>query len=162
MSGGLWEFLWVIIVSMLPISELRGGIPLAYFGYGWPMMQAFIVCVLANMVPVPFLLLLFDRVERFLRRYRTFRRFFRWLFKRTRKNLKGSVDRYGMLGLAIFVGIPLPMTGAWTGALGAYLFGMDFKRSTAAIFAGVVMAGVMVGAVCVFAPELLRYFGAEV
>jgi uncharacterized membrane protein len=76
--------------------------------------------------------------------------------------VRRKVRQYGAPGLIIFVAIPLPVTGAWTGALAAYLFGIEFRRSMAAIAVGVLIAGLIVAAVCLWAPGLLAYFGARV
>ena len=162
MQGGLLGLFWIIFLSMLPISELRGGIPLAYFVYDYPMWQALVICVIANLVPIPIILIFFRYVEKWLRRFDTFNRFFNWLFERTRNKVRDKVKKYGAPGLIIFVAIPLPVTGGWTGALAAYLLDMEFKRSLAAIAAGVLIAGLIVSAVCLWAPGLLAIFGANV
>ncbi len=151
----IWSLLWVVLASMLPISELRGGIPLAYFYYHYPIAVAYVVCVIANIFPVPFILKFFHIVEKWLRKYPTFARFFDWLDRRTRRRVKGNVNRYGALGLWIFVAIPLPVTGAWTGAFGAYIFDLDFRRSMASIIAGVLTAGIIVTLICLWTPGLL-------
>jgi uncharacterized membrane protein len=162
MQGGIPGLLWIILMCMLPIAELRGGIPLAYFGYDYNIFVAYALCVMANMIPVPFILIFFDKVELALRRFKIFERFFNWLFERTRRRVKEKVDKYGVAGLMIFVAIPLPVTGAWTGALAAYLFGMDFRKSLGTIMAGVLIAGIIVSVVCVWAKELLIIFGGNI
>jgi uncharacterized membrane protein len=131
-----------LLVSMLPIVELRGSIPFA-IGVGMPWPQALALSVLGNMLPIVPALLLIGPLSEKLRKIPIFDRFFTWLFARTRKK-GGSIEKYGPLGLAIFVGIPLPGTGAWTGVAAAYVFGMPLRKSIPAIAAGVVLAGVVV------------------
>ena len=144
MAVDIWSLIVVVFVSMLPIAELRGGLPLAYFAFDYPIALAYVVCVIANVFPVPFILKFFHIAEKWLRKYPTFARFFDWLDRRTRARVKGKVSRYGALGLVVFVAIPLPVTGAWTGAFGAYIFDLEFKRAMASIIAGVLIAGIIV------------------
>jgi uncharacterized membrane protein len=130
------------VVAMLPIIELRGAIPYA-IGVGMPWPQAYVLAVAGNLVPIVPLLLFLGPVSEWLRRLPGFGRFFDWLFARTQRR-SGLIQRYGPLGLAIFVSIPLPITGGWTGAAAAYLFGFPFRRSFPAITVGVLVAGVVV------------------
>jgi uncharacterized membrane protein len=141
----------VIIIAMIPLVELRGTIllwaaqggdfTLAGFPYpeGWPMI--YIVSVIGNMIPIPLILLFFPWIEKKLRRWKIFQRFFDWLFARTRKKTGKSVEKYEELALLLFVAIPLPITGAWTGSLVSYLFGLNRMKSLIFIFIGVLMAG---------------------
>jgi len=146
----------VFITSMLPIVELRGALPLAInlFNFSW--LKAFLIAFLGNLLPIPFILLLFDPLFKKLQKFRFFASFFRWLFERTRKKGK-VVEKYKEVGLMIFVAIPLPATGAWTGALIAYLLGLEFKKSLLFISMGVFIAGVIVTSLC-----LLGYLGAMI
>ena len=146
MPGGfanVLEILWVILTAMAPISELRGAIPLALFELGMSPLQAYIYSVFGNMLPVIPLLLFLEPVSNWLRRYRCFDRFFDWLFARTRR-YNDRMEKYGALGLASFVAIPLPVTGAWTGCAVAFVFGIRFKYAFPTILAGVLVAGVIV------------------
>jgi|Deesub1362B_J571_1020462.scaffolds.fasta_scaffold07596_3 uncharacterized membrane protein len=136
------EMLNVLLVSALPISELRGGIPLALY-YGFPPLQAYIICVIANALPIPFILLFLDSIGRILERWRVTSRIYRYLIGRTERK-RDIIDRYGYPGLSIFVAIPLPITGAWTGSLLAFLLGMDRMKSFAYIFVGIMVAGAIV------------------
>ncbi|MBD3348639.1 MAG: ligand-binding protein SH3, partial [Candidatus Eisenbacteria bacterium] len=121
---------------------LRGGIPYATrMGMDWR--EAYLICTAGNFVPVIPILFFFDAVSRFLRRWRTFDRFFTRLFDRTRARGR-VVEKYEAFGLILFVAIPLPVTGAWTGALAAYLFGVRRKYAIPAIAAGILIAGVVV------------------
>jgi uncharacterized membrane protein len=138
-----------IIISMLPVSELRGAIPLALApievgGFGMSAPEAYILAVLGNMIPVIPLLLFLEPVSDFLRHWRIFDIFFTWLFTRTHHNHSERFEKYGTLALTIFVAIPLPVTGAWTGCAAAFVFGIKFRHALPAIFAGVLIAGVVV------------------
>ena len=136
----------VMIVGALPISELRGAIPLALY-WGMPMGKAFLLSVLGNIIPiVPFLFLL-EPVSTRLRKFKIWSRFFDWVFERTKKRAD-TVQKYEALGLAIFVAIPLPMTGAWSGVIAASLFKIRFRYAFIAIVAGVVGAGIIVSFLC--------------
>lgn len=141
----------IIIIAMIPLIELRGtillwaaqdaGISFAGFPYPQGWLQIYIVSVIGNMIPIPLILLFFPWIEKKLRRFKTFNRFFDWLFSRTRKKTGKSVEKYEELALLLFVAIPLPVTGAWTGSLVSYLFGLNRLKSLFFIFVGVLMAG---------------------
>ena len=138
----LKEFI-VIILSAMPISELRGAIPLAIAKFGFPWYYAFTLAIIGNMLPIPFILLFIESAAKWLSKFPIMKRFFDWLFERTR-NKSGQIQKYGILGLILFVAIPLPITGAWTGSLAAVLLGIDFKKALFAIFIGVIIAGIIV------------------
>jgi len=136
----------VMIVGALPIAELRGAIPLA-LSFGMSMTRAFWLSVLGNCIIVAPALFLFAPVTGFLRKFKIWSRFFDWVFERTKKN-SDSIQKYEALGLAIFVAIPLPMTGAWSGVIAASLFKIRFRYAFLAIVAGVLCAGLIVSALC--------------
>ena len=136
----------VIIVGALPISELRGAIPLA-LSFGMPLAKAFWLSVLGNCLIVAPALFLFEPLTKFLRKFKIWSRFFEWVFARTKKN-SDSIQKYEALGLAIFVAIPLPMTGAWSGVIAASLFKIRFRYAFIAIISGVICAGLIVSALC--------------
>jgi uncharacterized membrane protein len=133
----------VFVVSMLPVFELRGGIPVGYaMGMGSPVF-IYLVAVAGNFAPVLPILTLLGPAERLLRRFKTMDRFFDWLFRRTisRSDL---IRRYQSLGLILFVAIPAPMTGAWTGSIAAYLFKLPLRLAIPCIILGILIAGVVV------------------
>lgn len=138
------QWLTVIVMASLPIVELRGSIPLAMLGFGMDPIKAFSLSVIGNMLPVIPLLLYLEPVSNYLRRWKTWDRFFDWLFTRTHHKHSANFEKYGSIGLAVFVGIPLPATGAWTGCAAAFVFGFKFRNALIAIFAGVLMAGIIV------------------
>ena len=154
LGAGLSRELVVLIVSALPISELRGAIPLAINVYGFAWYKAFLIAVAGNLLPVPVLILFFNVLYRAFGRVPIIKRFLDWIIERTRRR-GGLVEKYERIGLMLFVAIPLPVTGAWTGSLAATVF--DVKRSYAliSIFSGVLIAGVIV--TCL---SLLGWLGA--
>ncbi len=145
-SALLKNFLWIVLVSMVPMIELRASIPMGC-GMGLPAWQVYLAAVVGNMLPVPFIVLFIRRVFEFLRKH--------W------KKLQGLIDRiearamkksgrvrqFEILGLILFVAIPLPGTGAWTGSLIAALLDIRLRRSIPTIFLGVLIAGAIVTAV---------------
>lgn len=134
-----------MLTSMLPVAELRGGLPFGV-GLGLPVWAALIASIIGNMIPIPFLLLFLDRIFTWMR---TFEKPGEWARKLEEKgHLKGNkMTRYGAFGLMILVAIPLPGTGAWTGALVATVLEMSFKKSIWPIFAGVCIAGLIVAVI---------------
>ncbi|MCX9084107.1 MAG: small multi-drug export protein [Candidatus Methanoperedens sp.] len=141
------SWLAIIIMAALPIVELRLAIPIAImkppYGFGMDPVTAFALAIIGNMLPVIPLLLYLEPVSNYLRRWKTGDRFFEWLFTRTHRKHSANFEKYGSIGLALFVGIPLPATGAWTGCAAAFVFGFKFKNALLAIFAGVLMAGII-------------------
>ncbi len=134
------EFIFTFLVSMIPIVELRGGIPFGV-ALGLPYPVAFVASVIGNILPAPFIIVYIRRI-------------FQWMRQRMPKldgmvdalerkaHLKGDkVSRYKYLGLMLFVGIPLPGTGVWTGALAAAFLDMPLRKAMPSIIAGVILAG---------------------
>ena len=142
--GSVPHWLSTILLSATPISELRGAIPIAIGIYGMGPIDAYILAVIGNMLPVIPLLLFLDPVSTYLRRFKMWDIFFSWLFTRTHRKHSERFERYGTLALIIFVAIPLPVTGAWTGCAAAFVFGIKFRHALLAIFSGVMIAGVIV------------------
>ena len=131
---------------MLPISELRGAIPLALIVYEMPIWSAFLLAILGNLVPVILIIWFLNLlINKFLiHRIYIFNRFFAWLFQRTQRKYSKKFERWRDLALVILVAIPLPFTGAWTGALAAFVFGIPIKRAFPLIALGVLIAGIIV------------------
>lgn len=142
--------LGTMIIAMVPIGELRVALPFALTVYKLPLWQAFLFSVLGNMVPIIFIIYFIGYVsELLMAKSPRFNKFFTWLFKRTKIKFEGSYARYGLMALAIFVAIPLPMTGAWTGALAAFLFQIPKKQAAFWIFLGVLGAGIIVSIITI-------------
>ena len=138
-----WDILKVIGYAALPISELRGAIPIAILVHDFPWYSAYIYAVIGNLLPVPFILLFLNFATKVLSKVTIFERFLNWLFNIVRRRGK-RIERFERIGLALFVAIPLPVTGAWTGAILAVLMGMKFKYAFISISIGVLIAGVIV------------------
>lgn len=140
---GISPRLMTLLLSILPISELRGAIPYAILSGGLGWQEAFIYAVVGNFIPVIPLLLFLGRISDWLRRFPVWDRFFQWFFERTRR--KGAiVEKFEAIGLALFVAIPLPMTGAWAGCVAAFLFKIPLRLAIPAIAAGILIAGIIV------------------
>jgi len=144
MIGILPQWFQIFFLSMIPWLESRYVIPFAISSFGWDWWQAFPIAVAGNMLPVPFILLFFKFAEKFLRNYKFWTRIMDWLFSRTRRRADSKIQKYEYLGLILFVAIPLPFTGAWTGSLIAYLFDLKFSKSLLTIFIGVIIAASVV------------------
>ena len=139
----LANVLTVLALAASPISELRGAIPVAIVGFYFPWYYAFFLAIIGNLLPVPFILLFLNAISRPLSKIGIFKRIFDFLFEHARKRGK-IIERYENIGLVLFVAIPLPITGAWTGSMAAVLFGLNFKHSMISISIGVLIAGVIV------------------
>ena len=142
--GFIPDELIIVLLAALPIAELRLSIPVAIIEFNIEPVTALILSVIGNMIPVVPLLLFLEPVSNFLRRWKMGDMFFTWLFERTHRKHSANFEKYGSIGLAVFVGIPLPATGAWTGCAAAFIFGFKFKNAFLAILAGVIMAGIIV------------------
>lgn len=143
----LKKYLIVFFVSMVPIIELRGAIPYAV-GFELPLLPSYIIAIIGNMIPVPFIFLFARKVLVWGSTKKYIGKFFSWCLKKGEKGgekLKQSAGKGLYIALLIFVGIPLPGTGAWTGTLAASLLNMDFKKSTLAVMGGVILAGIIMG-----------------
>ncbi len=131
----------VFIISLMPILELRGGLIAAAL-LGLSPLKSYIICIIGNILPVPFILLLINKILSWMRTSRHFSKIANWLDKKVEKH-KGQIEKYGYLGVILFVGIPLPGTGAWTGSLIASVLEMDKKKTFISVCIGVVMASII-------------------
>lgn len=132
---------------MVPLIELRGAIPYAV-GFNLPLIPSYIIAILGNMLPVPFIFLFARRILEWGKDKKVIGKFFTWCLvkgEKGGKKLQESAGKGLYWALLIFVGIPLPGTGAWTGTLAASILDMDFKKSTLAVMGGVVLAGIIMG-----------------
>jgi len=143
LDWGFAKELLVTIIAAMPIAELRVAIPVAIQNLDLTWYNAYFLAIIGNMLPVPFILLFLETATRLLNHVPVFKRGLDWLFKRTRQ--RGEIiQKYKRIGLVLLVAIPLPVTGAWTGALAAALFGINFKHAFFSILLGVLIAGVIV------------------
>ena len=144
--SGIPAEIQMMVLSAFPLTELRGSIPIAFLNANWiwPWWKIYILAVAGNMLPVPFILWFLGPVSRFLSRWKFFDRFFSKLFERARRRAGTKIERYEALGLTLFVAIPLPVTGAWTGCVAAFLFGIPIRIAIPSIALGVAIAGAVI------------------
>lgn len=134
-----------VLISTLPIIELRGAIPVAIGAYKLSAGAAFFWAVLGNMIPAFLILFFIEKISVFLmKRYDWAQKFFNWLFERSRKKFDSHYQKHGSLALLLFVAIPLPMTGVWTASLAAFLIGIKSRVAVPYLLAGVLIAGFIV------------------
>lgn len=133
----------IFIISMIPILELRGGLLAASPALlNVPILRAIPICIIGNLLPIPFILLLIEKVLDLMEKIPGLCKIARWVRQKADKN-KEQIEKFGFWGLALFVGIPLPGTGAWTGSLVAALLHMKFGKAIAAILVGIAMATII-------------------
>ena len=152
------KYLIVFFVSMVPLIELRGAIPYSQ-AFELPLLQSYIVAILGNMVPVPFIYFFARKVLIWGADKPVIGKFFSWCLEKGEKGGKKLQEKAGrglFLALLLFVGVPLPGTGAWTGTLAASILDMDFKSSVIAVMLGVLLAGIIMGAISAGAFGALR------
>ena len=140
---------WILVffISMVPLIELRGAIPFAQ-GFGLPIVPSYIVAVMGNMIPVPIIYLFARKVLEWGADKPVIGKFFSWCLEKGQKGGRKLQEKAGkglFVALLLFVGIPLPGTGAWTGTLAASILDMDFKSSVLAVMLGVLLAGIIMG-----------------
>ncbi len=143
----LKKYFYIFLISMVPLVELRGAIPIAE-GLKLPFLQSYIVCIIGNMLPVPIIYLFARKVLEWGADKPVIGRFFTFCLEKGEKGgqkLQEKAGRGLFLALLLFVGIPVPGTGAWTGTLAASILDMDFKSSITAVMLGVLLAGIIMG-----------------
>lgn len=133
----------VFLISLFPILELRGGL-LAASLLGMSPLKSYIICIIGNIIPVPFILLFINKIMIWMSKsnIKWMYKFSNWLYNKAEKN-KSTIEKYGYLGLTLFVGIPLPGTGAYTGCLIASVLNMDRKKSFWYTLLGIIMASII-------------------
>jgi len=141
------------LLAMMPVSELRGAIPVG-LSMGLELKNVLMLAIIGNLVPVIPILFLLEPVSNYLRRFWIFKKFFDWLFERTRRK-SDLIEKYEVLGLMLFVAIPLPVTGAWTGCVAASLFKIRLRYAFLAIALGVLIAASIVTSVCLIGKGIL-------
>lgn len=145
----LKKYLYIFLISMVPLVELRGSIIISQ-GFQLPLLQSYIVCVIGNMLPVPVIYLFARKVLEWGKDKKYIGKFFTFCIEKGHKGgekLKEKAGRGLFVALLLFVGIPIPGTGAWTGTLAASFLDMGFKKSVIAVLLGVLMAGIIMGLV---------------
>ena len=153
------KYLIVFLISMVPLIELRGAIPYAVT-VGLPIVPSIIISVIGNMLPVPFIFLFARRILEWGKDKKYIGHFFTWCLEKGEKGgqkLKEKAGKGLYVALLLFVGIPLPGTGAWTGTLAASILDMDFKKSVLYVLAGVLLAGAIMLALSLFAYNIFAF-----
>ena len=143
----LVQYIWIFLISMVPLVELRGAIPVAVF-LQLPLIPSYVIAVIGNMLPVPVIYLFARRVLEWGKDKPVIGGFFSWCLDKGEhggQKLQEKAGRGIFAALLLFVGIPVPGTGAWTGVLAASILNLGFKRSVAAVMGGVLLAGVIMG-----------------
>ena len=141
----LTKYLWIFFISMVPIVELRGAIPVSQV-MGLPIVASYIICIIGNMLPVPFIYLFARKVLIWGADKPVIGGFFSWCLEKGEKGgqkLQAKAGKGLFVALLLFVGIPVPGTGAWTGTLAASILDMDFKSTVTAVMLGVLLAGII-------------------
>lgn len=141
----LTKYLWIFFISMVPFVELRVAIPASQV-MGLPMVASYIICIIGNMLPVPFIYLFARKVLIWGADKPVIGGFFSWCLEKGEKGGQKLQEKAGkglFIALLLFVGIPVPGTGAWTGTLAASILDMDFKSTVAAVMLGVLLAGII-------------------
>ena len=151
------EWIWTTVLTLLPIAELRGGIPFA-LANGIPLALAYPYCVILNALVAPLAYLFLDTAHRFLNNWGFYHKIFDYLIVRASRKVGARAARYGFWGLTLFVAIPFPVTGAWTGTMGAWVLGLGRKRTILAVGLGVMFSGAIVSMVSFFGIETLHLF----
>jgi len=144
LMGGLPPMLIIFLISMIPILELRGGLVAAAL-LGIPMWKAIGVCAIGNIIPIPFILLFIEKILIWMEhcKIKWMNRLSLWLKARALGEKATKIRKYEFVGLLLFVGIPLPGTGAWTGSLIAAMLHVERKKSVSAIFLGLILATII-------------------
>lgn len=146
----------VFLTAMTPLGELRAALPLALISYKMAWIKAYALSVIGNMVPIFLWLLFLKYIYRMLaKKSKIVESFFEWFFNRTRRRFVGKYEKWGKLALVLFVAIPLPITGAWTGGTAAWLFGYKYGESIILICLGVLIAGLIVSLITLSGINLL-------
>jgi uncharacterized membrane protein len=137
------DWFQIFFGSMIPFLESRYIIPYAMWEFNWQWWEVSPLAILGNIIPIPFVLLFFKYVEKYLRRFGFWSNILDKIFEKTRRKANKKIENYETLGLLLFVAIPLPFTGAWTGSLIAYLFDLNFYKSLIIIFLGIIISVVI-------------------
>lgn len=150
------DILNIFLSALTPLGELRLAIPWGLTQSDLSPVAVYFIAVFGNIIPPVFILLLLPRATKFFNsKSKLIKKFLEWLFERTRRRTAGKIEKYGPLALILFVAIPLPNTGAWTGSIAAWLFGLPFKKSIIYIFYGILIAGIIVTAITLGAKKII-------
>jgi uncharacterized membrane protein len=150
------NLLKIFLISAVPLIEQRGSIPMGIILYNIEPLKVFLVCFLGSMLPVPFILLLFNKIFDWMQNYKIFNSFSNFVQKKLNKNTD-KMEKYKELGLITFIAIPLPTTGVWTGTAVAAFLKLDFKKSVICAAIGGLLSATAITAISILIPSLLGY-----
>ena len=150
------QLLKIFLISMVPLIEQRGSIPVGIIGYHLNPWLVFIVSLLGSFIPAPFVYFFFNRILDWMKTKKFLHKFTNFIEKKVQKGAK-QVEQYMEIGLTIFVGIPLPTTGLWTGSAIAAFLGLDFKKSMICVFLGGIISAVIITILSIVAPAILGF-----
>jgi len=148
------RLIYIFLISMVPLIEQRGSIPIGTIVYGINPIIVFFVCLAGSFVPAPFVYLFFNKILSWMKTVKAFDKFTNFVDKKIQKGAK-KIEKYMEVGLITFVGIPLPTTGLWTGSAIAAFLGLDFKKSMVCVFLGGVISALIITVFSVVAPKIL-------
>ena len=146
-----------LLISMIPITELRASIPIAIEVFGLPVWKTWIIAVIGDAIPAIVLLSIIPWLHKWVLKHKFLGKVLTHTLERAEKKFSGKYAKYGAIALIIFVGIPLPLTGSWTGSFAAFVFNIPFKKSAPLIFAGICVAATLVTLITLFAGGTLRW-----
>jgi len=156
---------WTALLSVVPISELRGAIPFAVIN-GMHPITAYFFTVFFNALVAPIVYIFLNSAHKLFSRMDWYSRLFDRFVERTRHKVEDKINRYGYLGVTLFVAIPLPITGAWTGTLGAWIFGLKKRKTIPAVVLGVLISGLIMSIITFlfvnYGIEALSFFIKEI
>ena len=150
------NLLKIFLISAVPLIEQRGSIPMGIILYNIDPIKVFLVCFLGSMLPVPFVLLLFNKIFEWMQNYKIFNSFSNFVQKKLDKNT-GKMEKYKEIGLITFIAIPLPTTGVWTGTAVAAFLKLDFKKSVICAAIGGLLSATAITVISMMIPSLLGY-----
>lgn len=151
------DWLIVALLAIAPFSELRGSIPYGVLR-GLPFFPVVLVSIALNIITGILVYFFLDGFVKIFLKLRFFKKFYNKVIERSQKKVHAQVEKYGWIGVALFVGIPLPITGAWTGALGSYLIGLDKRKTIISIILGVIMAAIIVSLATISGISAFSFF----
>lgn len=146
-----------LLLSMIPITELRASIPIGIEVYGLAVWKVWLIAVVGDIIPAVFILLLMPYAHKLAVKYQLFGKVLTYELENAERKFSGKYEKYGSIALIIFIGIPLPFTGSWTGSLASFVFNIPFKKSFPLILIGVCVAATIVTLLTLFAGGVLRW-----
>lgn len=148
------KFLYIAFISMIPLIEQRGAIPVGILAYHLNPITVMLVSLIGSFIPAPFIYFFFNKIFAWMKTIKFFNKFTNFIEKKVQKGSK-QLEKYKEIGLITFVGIPLPTTGLWTGTAVAAFMGLDFKKSMVCVFLGGIISAVLIAIFSIMAPALV-------